>query len=620
VARSELDAIRDQLVALEIEKALYALNAILERPELTEATRVDVLDLRAQAHVASDDLDAAEIDYRALLALRAGYAPSREVTSKKAMDRFLRIQASMVGAVRVDLDPPDAMLAVDGRPVSVSADGVLPAVAGARRLHAARKGFDARDVDVQVAAGQQTPVTLHLVPNARGLVVRTDVPGVAVTLDGVASGLTTVGTNVAAGADTVATLLIPDVPIGEHELGLAKPCFASESLQEVVSVDLSDRSPKLVRIVAMRPSRTRVTVTGATYEGELRVDGEPLAMLPLTSFEMCPGLRTLEVVASGRVVWSGVSAADESDVTLDLTPRPNAVLVGAAWPKAWTATTAGWSLRGRVDRPEGCDLTKRDGWDRVSLPPGTDLAVAVIAGAGIAGDLRIVLYGPALSELEQPLAPPPPSPPSWRVATLGAVLVDAGGGSVTVSSIAPSGPAARAGLLPGDRLVAVAGRSVATAASAREVIATLGIKSKLPVDVASPGGATRRVECGTTAEPRLASSAEDGSRVVRAAWASVEAAAGGPDAAAALANLALLLERSGREAAALDAWRRVRATGGALAARAAYALAAGLESSGKRAEAIEVFSQARAEALSQGDPVLAAAADDRLRDLGVTPR
>jgi hypothetical protein len=100
----------------------------------------------------------------------------------------------------------------------------------------------------------------------------------------------------------------------------------------------------------------------------------------------------------------------------------------------------------------------------------------------------------------------------------------------------------------------------------------------------------------------------------------VDAAAGGPDGAAALANLASLLERAGRNAAALDAWRRVRAVGaGALAARAAYAVGAGLQAEGTRAEASEAFGQARTGGAASGDVALAAAAGDRLADLGVAP-
>lgn len=620
---SELDVIRDQLVALEIERAIASLNAILARPDLSESTRADALDLRAQAHVASDDLDAAEKDYRALLALRADYVPSRDVTSKKAMDRFGKIKASIIGTIHVDLDPKDAAVTLDDRPIAQATGGAISAVAGVRRLRASRKGFDDIEVAVHAVAGQDTLVQIRLVPNARSLVVRTDVDGVMVTVDGVSSGATARPGGAASAADAPATLLVADVPIGEHEIRLAKPCFATESLQEVVSADLADRSPKALQVVAMRPARTRVAVTGAAYAGELSVDRERVASLPLQSFTTCPGRRTLEIVASGRVVWSGEIVAEESDMTLDLTPRPNAFLVGQEWPKAWSGALAAWSLRGRVDPPPGLDLTARESWAGIALPPGTDLALGVIPSAGVAGEERVVIYSPALQVVEERAAPPAPSRPVWSVATMGAVLVDGDAGSVLVTSIAADGPSGRAGLVPGDRIVAVRGNAVASAAAARDAVETAGIGAVVVLDVAPPSGPEeKKVECKTAADQRVTwPSGDTTSRVARAAWASVDAAAGGPDAALALANLASLLDHSSRKSAGLEAWRKVRAIGGrALAARAAYALGIGFQAGGKTTEATGAYGQARSDALASGDSVLAAAATDRLADLGVAPR
>jgi hypothetical protein len=618
----ELSAIRDQLVALEIEKAQAALDAILDRPDLPESTRIEALDLRAQAHVAKDDLDAAENDYRTLLGLQAGYAPRREVTSKKAMDRFLKLQASIVGTLRLDLDPKDAAVTVDGREIMLPPDGIYPVLAGERRLHAARKGFDAQDVDVSAVAGKETLVAVRLIPNARSLVVRTDVDGVAVTLDGIDSGVTARGGESGAADGAPAVLILADVAIGEHELRLSKPCFATETVQENVSVDLADRSPKILRVVAMRPALTRVTATRALYDGELFVDHERRATLPLTSFTMCPGRRTLEVVASGRVVWSGELDAEESELALDLAPRPSAFLVGTTWPKAWDETRTTWSLTGHVDALAAVDLTTRAGWEAVAVPPGTDIAVAVIAGVGVAGVERVVLYSPTLREVEDGTSPPGPLPPRSTVATLGAVLVDGRDGSVLLATSSPAGPAASAGLLPGDRIVAIANRPVANAASASEVIAASKVGETLIFDIAPPTGPVRKVECVTTPGPRRETpSGGSSSRVVRAAWAEVNAAAGGTGAAPSLYELAILLEGAGRQTAALEIWRRVRAIGGGtLAARAAYALGAGLQADGKRVEAIEAFGQARSEGLSAGDPALAAAATDRLADLGIAPR
>jgi membrane-associated protease RseP (regulator of RpoE activity) len=248
--------------------------------------------------------------------------------------------------------------------------------------------------------------------------------------------------------------------------------------------------------------------------------------------------------------------------------------------------------------------------------------VAVIPRAGVAGEERIVLYGPALNEVEERATVPRPSRPSWNAGSIGAVLVDGETHAPFLASVSAAGPAARAGLVAGDRVVAVGGRMVTSAASARDVIAASGAGAKLVLDVAGPSGAARKIECVTSAEPRLSTAAgDDASRVVRAAWASVDAAAGGTDGALALANLASLLDRAGRGAAALDAWRRVRAIGvGELQARAAYAIGTGLQAEGKRAEAIEAFGQARTVGAASGDISLVAAAGDRLADLGVAPR
>lgn len=616
----ELDAVRDLLVALNIERALAAVNDILERPGLSDAQRVDALDLRAQAHAASDDLTAVEKDFRAILELAPGYAPERAVTSKKALARFVKIRAAMIGTIQLIVDPRDAELAVDGRPAPISAAGTLMAIAGERRLRFTRAGFDTLETTARALAGQETLVKIQMIPNARTLVVRTDIDGVAVALDGVPVGVSA-RKGGASESDAAAELVIENAAIGEHEIRLRKSCYADETLHEIVSADLTDRSLKVLRVAAMRPARTRVVATGAAYEGELRVDGERVASMPLKSFSTCPGDRKIEVFTSGRIVWSGQIAAEEADLTLDLTPRPNVTHVGPHAPAAWAAVEAGWSVGVPLPVPDGADLSTSDGWRGVALPPGTDLALAVIPGRGPASDELVVLYSPALHEVEAPAAPPTTARPLWRRATVGAVLVDDASGSVVIAAVAAGSPAAQWGLAAGDRLVSVAGRPVTTAAAANDVVEKAAPRATLVLEVASPGGAPRKIECPTSTEIRYAPPKGAASRVVLAAWASVDAIVSGPDGAIALACLATLLDQAGNEAAAFEAWRRVMQTGsGPLAARAAYAVGAGLQAQGKQAEAIEVFGRARSEASSRGDVALAAAAGDRLADLGVTGR
>jgi hypothetical protein len=604
-----LDAIRAKLVALEIESAIAAVDALLAEPGVADATRVAALDLRAQAHAAGGELDAAERDYRAILEIRADYAPKPELVGKKAMDRFTRLQAATIGTIHLDLSPADAALLLDGRPVERDPSGAIKAVAGERKLRAERKGFDGAEVVVRAVAGAETLVKLALVPNARDLVVLTDTVGVAVALDGVEVGSTAPG----AGEGAPAELRLEAVGIGEHEIRLEKPCFATENLRQMVRVDLADPSPERLAVVTMRPARTRVTVTGAAYTGELRIDGEHGGRLPLETFTMCPGRRRIQVVASGRPVWSGVVEAGETDVVVDLAPRPGCTLVGGAWPQGWAEAASAWSLLGHDERPAGADLSTPAGWQKVDMPAGTDLALGVVPRGGVAGEDRELLFSPLLNMVEEQGAPPPSARPSWSSGSIGADLVDADDG-ILVARVDANGPAARAGVKAGDRLLAVNTRRFSRARDARQALAEASGTVKLEI-----AGATTALEVATVRTPRLDPDAAPGeSRAVRAAWAAAEAAAGGPDAPAALASLATMLARAGRDRQAADAWRKVRGmphAHAAIAARSEYALA-GASSE----EAAERLMRAKREAEAAGDTALAAAAADRLADLGIAPR
>jgi len=601
--QEELAAIRERITALDLEAAVASASRLLERPGLADGERADALALRAGAHVAAGELDAAEADYKAILPLRPDFAPDPALTSKKSMERLARLQARMVATLSLDLDPKDARLAVDERPV-VPAGSTLKVLAGERRLHAERTGFDPLDVPVHAVAGAETLLQLRLVPNARGLLIRTDVPAVEVVLDGARAGET------APGADG-ASLLIPDVPIGEHTVELRKSCFATETLPAMINVDLADRSPKALAVVTMRPAAARIAPTGARYAGELRVDGAKIASAFGEPFTVCPGSRAIEVVASGRVVWSGTIEAEETDRTLDLSPRPNVALVGDEWPEAWRDFAGAVSLRGGVSPDPASDLSTLAGWKRVALPKDTDLAVAV-------RDARVWLYAPAMGAIASADRPPSPDRPRWSGSGLDASLVDADG-AVLVASVAPAGGAARAGVAAGDRVLAVGGKEVARASEVAARLDATDPGATVPVRLLSPGRDARTVAVPILPDPRPVPPADRAAAIVRSAWASAEGAAGGAEAASALASLATLLEGEGRRSAAAEAWRRAKALDPrTFGVRADYALAADLAAQGKKAEAIEAFRRVREAAQGAGDAILAFAASDHLADLGVS--
>jgi membrane-associated protease RseP (regulator of RpoE activity) len=214
---------------------------------------------------------------------------------------------------------------------------------------------------------------------------------------------------------------------------------------------------------------------------------------------------------------------------------------------------------------------------------------------------------------------PPPARPTWAGSRVDAELVEHGGG-VLVASVKPGGSAERAGLAPGDRIVAVSGKDVATVEAVRLRLDAMPPGSAAALRVISPGKEARTISPTLLSDPRLVVPDDPVDAIVRGAWAAAEGAAGGPDAASALANLAVALEAQGRAAASVEAWRRAKALDtSTFGVRADYAVAVDLASRGKTAEAKDLFRRIRESSEPTGALEIEAAAGDRLADLGVTP-
>ena len=625
--RESLDRIRESLVQMHFDEALAAIEAVLARPALTETERGDALVLRAQAHAAFGDLDAVERDYSEILHLRPGYVPDPSLTPAKAQQRFEKVRAKTVGEVELTLDPRDATLFVDGREAGPPGPGgKLWLLAGSRTLRAERRGHDPAEQAVEVAAGKSVAVSLSLLPNARTVVLRTEPAGVRVAIDGRPAGETrSEEGSIGAGAPE-AELVVEDLPLGEHVFELSKECYRAERMTDTLAVDLLDRSPKRYQVVRMAPARTPLVLKRGPAGAEVRVDGKPLGRLPAESLEACPGPREIAVVFRGRVVWSVQAELAESvEAAFDVEPRPNAALVGSeAWPPELRDFGAGFNTIARLERRAGADLSDAHAWDELDLPEHVDLALGVVRGERPGAADRWYLYSPILLAVTPLAAPPAHERPAWTLAAWGLGVVDSEtGGPARVVHVRTGGPAASAGLVPGDRVLEVGGRAVA---SARDVQATLdGARPDRPIRIKwrSAAAGDREAELSGRASPRLGSGDErPEAAAVRAAWAVVDALVRPDEAPSALANLGILLYEFDHDDLAADVWRRVDwgSRAGVGEGTKQYYLGRLLERLGREADAAEAYRRAaRSEstAFTDDGPPIALAARDRLADLGV---
>src|SRR5262249_18841467 len=113
---------------------------------------------------------------------------------------------------------------------------------------------------------------------------------------------------------------------------------------------------------------------------------------------ICPGRVDVEVRLRERAIW-GVDAEVEVDgeASLEVAPRPNAVLLGAKeWPAALEAVGSSVNVRSGLPAPEGSDLSNASAWEGVAIPPNTDLAVAALPPGHGGTSPRWFFYSPIL--------------------------------------------------------------------------------------------------------------------------------------------------------------------------------------------------------------------------------
>jgi hypothetical protein len=627
--RQLLDSIRDDLVQMHFDEALAGIEALLGRPGMTQAERAEALILRAQAHAAFGDFDAVEKDYRAILGIRPAYVPDRSLTPAKAMERYNKVKAEMIGRIKIELDPADARLFVDGVEVAPDPTGLVMVLAGPHTLRAERNGHDPLEQVVDVAANKEEPLLLELMPNARTVVLRTDETGVSVKIDGEPVGETARPSEAVGAGAPAAELVIEDVPLGEHIFELTKECFTPQLLSDTLAVDLLNKTPKRYEVVRMTPARSRVTLRGGPDRAEVLVDGTKVGRLPATTLETCPGVRTLAVTLGGRVIWQQTVEMDEGrELALDVEPRPNLVFVGTEqWPTELAELGRTFNLVGRLDHPRDAELGSRDGWTALRFPPEVDLAFGVVPARRQGAADRWYLYSPILREVMQIEAVPPGlERPEWSTVTWGFAVVDtAVGGTLRVVRVIEGGPAAKAGLAVGDRIVEVAGRKVEDAHQAEATLKLARPDKPVRLKWVGAKGEAAEADLIGNLSPLLVSRHERlDVAMVRAAWAELDANIADPRVvASALANLGLLFLEHGHFELAVDIWRRVDwgARAGIGEGTKQYYLGRALEGEGREDDAVAAYRKAAASASTaftdDGLPI-ALAARDRLADLGVS--
>lgn len=562
-AQLQISEARRRFDALDYEGAIPAADraiALLQnrQGEAAKHSLAVALEIRARSRYGTDDPDGARRDFVELLKAEPQYALPKEV-SLKVVGLFDEAKRATVGTLRLALDPADATVLVDGSRVNTRADIAL--LAGRHSVVASRPGYDDRNDDFSVDAGASVHRTLTLRRSSAVLSVVTSPAGVDVVIDGVSRGRTAAGelpgelaTRAAASGlgatDELGLLTLSNIAAGSHRVELKRACYAT--VERTLSVSqLTDyvlEPSKLASAVA--------TVVSSSRQPDAMVflDGESRGRAPNTA-EVCEGPHVVELRASTGRYLQRIEARPGQRIEVSGVLRPafavvsstqtslNADLRGAVEralqplssilvfaPPAETLEStlkaerlpADWLAYDANRRPIGAsaELTPSNlrefsaklakafdaqGIASVTAPVANNRSrlVLTLLGAGIAEPdvVEIDLDQPerlsaALGRLDRTL--------SFLTPSTGATVVDlVDVAGTVVTSVEPNGPAAKAGLQPGDVIVSADGQPVTDGVAFAATVAQRLDARPIALQVKDRSGSQRSVTLTPQLRPRV---------------------------------------------------------------------------------------------------------------------
>jgi len=558
----QMSEARRHFEALEYEQAVPSLDravALLQSRQGDESRQLlaEAFELRARSRFGLGDQDGAKQDFVLLLKANPAHVMNGQV-SPRVVALFDDAKKLTVTTLNLTVVPANATVMLDGQRI---ANGTTSVLIGDHTITASRTGYKTDSLSFTAAAGSIAEATLTLARTSAVVAVVTAPADVEVFVDGVSKGRTTMGPPpseyqakaAAAGisaADLSGVLMVTDLAAGSHRIEFKRACYTQvERRTEISQLDDYVLDP-----VKLSPAMATITAQSPQGDTTVYVDGESKGRAPYTG-ELCEGAHTVELRApTGRYLRRvDATAGQRIEVTGAL--RPAFALVAS------TQTTLNADLRGAIERafeplrsitvfsppsdrldtalkaerlpPDwlGYDANRRpfgvsaevtaamrrdlsaklaktfdaQGIAAVTAPVPTNRSrlVLTLLGAGIAEPDVIEVnldqqdtVANAVAQIDQAL--------SFLAPTIGLNAIDVVdvAGPVVVS-VDAGGPAAQAGLQPGEVLVSADGKPVANVAALAAAVATHTAGQSVALEVKDKTGTQRKVDAKVLMRPRL---------------------------------------------------------------------------------------------------------------------
>jgi hypothetical protein len=553
----------DQLDYENTIKALDSAIAAIEARPTPEARRMlpTAYEMRARALFGLAKEAEAKADFLSLVKVDPSYALTGLV-SPRIVAMYEEVVKNNVTELRLSIVPADAEVLLDGN--RVPASGTVPIAVGDHTLSASRIGFKQATQAFTAVAGAATVVDAMALERVATVFRFVTAPaGVEVVVDGISHGVTRPGPPPAEYADKAAragvtaaelsaVLTVMELPIGTHRIQFRKNCFVLAERQQTVD-QLDDY---VLDPVKLEPAVATVTVTSNQPGTVVLIDGLQRGVAPMTIADVCEGRHLVELKSASGRYFDRIDARTGAKINVAGTLRPAFALVSASGPAALNTDLrltiekqfqssqsvtlfappadetakvlsaeklpADWLAFDSNKRPLGTaaevanvmrgDLSQRlarqfdaQGIASVTVPSAASrsrLVVSLLAAGSADPDvIEIDLDSPdatslAVGRLDRGL--------SFFKPSLGLTAVDVADleGPVIVA-VDPNGPAAKAGIQPGEILLKANSQPVPDTAALITLLAGRKADEALTLDLKDRAGAAKRADATVFMSPRL---------------------------------------------------------------------------------------------------------------------
>jgi hypothetical protein len=561
-----VDQARVSFEQLDYENTVKALDSAIGAIEARPTPEVRRLmpaayDMRARALFGLGKEAEARADFVSLLRADPAYVLAGQL-SPRIIAMFDEVLKSSVTELRLLITPADAEVMLDGN--RVPASGTVPLAVGDHTLSVSRIGYRATTHPFTAVAGAASVVdTLALERVATVFRFVTVPAGVEVVIDGISHGTTRPGPPPAeyaeraaragvSAAELSAVLTVTELPVGAHRIAFRKDCYVHTERQQNVD-QLADY---VLDPVKLDPAVAAVSVTSNQPGTLVLVDGMQRGVAPITIPDVCEGQHLVELKsASGRYIQR-IDARTGQKINVEGTLRPAFALVSASGPAALNtdlrltvekqfqssqsvtlfapsseATAKAlaadklpqdWLAFDANKRPLGSaaevntvmrgDLSARlarqfeaQGIASVTVPSSANrnrLVVSLLASGSADPDVIEIdldstdASARAVGRLDRGL--------SFFKPSLGVTVVDVADleGPVVVA-VDPNGPAAKAGVQPGDVVLRANSQAVPDAAALTTLLAGRKADEDMTLDLKDKAGVAKKADVKVFMTPRL---------------------------------------------------------------------------------------------------------------------